>query len=98
MDSRYLRIICLRSLARVWRKIGGGALESLLYFAVRASWEVHEALCIRSARKFIMQSVSMPYRSLMSHSYHRCYRFSRSPPYFSEAWGDIAVRPGGDIL
>lgn len=38
----------MRSWALIWSKIGGGALESLLYFAVRAAWEFHEALYIGS--------------------------------------------------
>lgn len=39
-------------LALVWSNIGGGTLERLLYFAIRAAWEVHEALCFSSARYF----------------------------------------------
>ena len=46
----YLRIIGLRPLTLVWSEIGRGALERLLYLAIRASWEVHEALCFVSAR------------------------------------------------
>lgn len=43
--SLYLRVTRLGPLTLVWGKIGGGgALESLLYLAVRAAWEVHEAL------------------------------------------------------
>lgn len=39
-----LRVTRLGPLTLVWGKIGGGgALESLLYLAVRAAWEVHEA-------------------------------------------------------
>lgn len=47
---QYLRIIGLRPLSLVWSKIRGGALKGLLYFSIRASWEVHEALCFGSAR------------------------------------------------
>lgn len=39
-----LRVTRLGPLTLVWGKIGGGgALESLMYFAVRASGKVHEA-------------------------------------------------------